>query len=109
MNIFLYFLTLFTFSSVDAKQGNRMSMFNTHHGRTIIHPRTRRARQQTQQSNSSAAIKQSVIARICTAQTCNKCMMVFTHSGNAILQAHCSRILTLKNCCPQKLLIRSGF
>ena len=112
MKISYYFLALFTFSIVEAKvfaakQGNRIGMFNKYHERTIDSPRSKQAKKQI---STLARRNKAVVSKLCTTQTCCKCLMVFSHPGtNARRQAHCFKILTLRNCCPRKLLLRLGF
>lgn len=129
MNIFFYFLVNLTSALAGSHFGTtgyRMGLFVKHHARspttTMILQNnasfTKEARnipdQYTRHSykmkNQSARQAKPVRRKLCNAKTCRKCLTKISSSNlNEKVNNLCSTILTLRHCCPQKLIIRTGF
>lgn len=79
-------------------KGDRLGMFQTYHN-------------QRRPSKYHPPKNETILAKICTAQICTKCVRALRYQdmGTGKIQKYCFRILKLRNCCPLKLLIRSGF
>ena len=99
MNLSFFLLAL----SVEFVEANgRLNMFKKYHNTP------------THGGHSKPSKRQIVTRKICTAQTCNKCISAFATNSlaanrNSNVLKFCSRVLTLNSCCPQKIVVRQGF
>ena len=85
--------------------GYRMKLFVNNHTRQSNRPKNQSARVKTR-----AELVKAVRSTVCNARTCTKCVSVFNYvTKNQKLQNYCSKILSLRRCCPTNLLVRTGF
>ena len=123
MKISLFILA--TFASICVQSLDRYGHFMRHH--PMMHHRVKNwtpARPQIgrqigpQIGQNSAPNRKSLRSEIvrnsvCNAQTCIKCLSFFTTTGRTDstrkMKKQCRKILTLRGCCTQKLLVRTRF
>ena len=108
-------------AKIGCSKGDRLGHFRNYHNihtnlRSVpnrpkwsTQVETKLTKHTLQRSNSPKI--HTIRDKICTAKICSKCIVAFRYRDIAgeKIQTYCLRILKLHNCCPIKLLLRSGF